>query len=161
MSTSRAYSQDERASLCSVLSHHHSHTTCRVVRVRSLTIGGPATILNNSKDVIHAGDTIAWTFFSEDGTGAGTTSKARAAHGSVRRIGIRVADFHDEVSSPNGTNRQPPHFVFDANRFQIRLFPARSARLDVRSTSLSVSTIIYNELKPSIRCPGLRSHTHI
>ena len=55
-----------------------------------------ATILNNSKDVIHAGDTIAWTFFSEDGTTAGTTSKARAAHGSVRRIGIRVADFHDE-----------------------------------------------------------------
>lgn len=79
-----------------------------------------ATILNNSKDVIHAGkclppttqlnlptqrplflhtfdritgDTISWTFYSEDKSMAG---KHRSAHGSVRRIGIRVADFHDE-----------------------------------------------------------------
>jgi hypothetical protein len=41
MSTSRAYSQDERAFPYSVLSYHHSHMTCRVVRVHSLTIGGP------------------------------------------------------------------------------------------------------------------------
>jgi hypothetical protein len=68
--------------------------------VRSLTIGGPATILNNSKDVIHAGDTIAWTFYSEDGS---MTSKARAAHGSVRRIGIRVAGELHFLSSTRST----------------------------------------------------------
>ena len=49
---------------------------------------GPATILNNSSSVIHAGDTIAWTFYSE----SGTSTQPRAAHGAVRRIGIRVAD---------------------------------------------------------------------
>jgi hypothetical protein len=71
----------------------------------TLTIGGPATILNNSKDVIHAGDTIAWTFFSEDGTAAGTTSKTRAAHGSVRRIGIRVSG---ELHLPSSTRSTRP-----------------------------------------------------
>lgn len=107
--------------------------------MRSLTIGGPATILNNSKDVIHAGkrrflaaqlslnpiaqrrqfshlfdrttgDTIAWTFFNEF---ANTTSKVRAAHGSVRRIGVRVADFQDEVSSQTEriANRFPLHLI--------------------------------------------------
>ena len=63
--------------------------------MRRLTIGGPATILNNSSSVIHAGDTIAWTFYSEDP--AKTSTQGRAAHGSVRRVGIKVADFHDEV----------------------------------------------------------------
>ena len=58
----------------------------------TLTIGGPATILNNSASVIHAGDTISWTFYSEEKGNIGR----RAAHGSVRRIGIKVADFHDE-----------------------------------------------------------------
>jgi len=58
----------------------------------TLTIGGPATILNNSSSVIHAGDTISWAFYSEKATGA----SVRATHGSVRRIGIKVADFHDE-----------------------------------------------------------------
>ena len=61
-----------------------------------------ATILNNSKDVIHAGDTIAWTFFSEHGD---TTSKARSAHGSVRRIGIRVAG---ELHFPSSTRSTRP-----------------------------------------------------
>jgi len=57
----------------------------------TLTIGGPATILNNSKDVIHAGDTIAWTFYSEHKENA---KNPRANHGSVRRIGIRIADLY-------------------------------------------------------------------
>ena len=57
----------------------------------TLTIGGPATILNNSKDVIHAGDTIAWTFYSEH---TETAKNKRANHGSVRRIGIRIADLY-------------------------------------------------------------------
>ena len=63
--------------------------------LRRLTIGGPATILNNSSSVIHAGDTLAWTFYSEDPSK--TATQRRAAHGAVRRVGIRVADFHDEV----------------------------------------------------------------
>jgi len=76
----------------------------------TLTIGGPATILNNSKDVIHAGDTIAWTFFSEHGD---TTSKIRSAHGSVRRVGIRVADFHDECKIGRAINFAKPGQPFD------------------------------------------------
>lgn len=54
----------------------------------TLTIGGPQTILNNSGGVIHAGDALAWTFYSE----TGTESKTRATHGSPRRIGIKVAE---------------------------------------------------------------------
>lgn len=68
----------------------------------TLTIGGPATILNNSKEVIHAGDTIAWTFYSESQNHTG--SSKRAAHGSVRRIGIRIADFHDECKIGKAIN---------------------------------------------------------
>ena len=76
----------------------------------TLTIGGPATILNNSKDVIHAGDMIAWTFFSEDGS---NTAKKRAAHGSVRRIGIRVAEFQDECKIGRALNFAKPGQPFD------------------------------------------------
>ena len=76
----------------------------------TLTIGGPATILNNSKDVIHAGDMIAWTFFSED---ASTAGKKRAAHGSVRRIGIRVAEFQDECKIGRALNFAKPGQPFD------------------------------------------------
>lgn len=75
----------------------------------TLTIGGPQTILNNSSEVIHAGDTIAWTFYSE----SGTAGKARAAHGSVRRIGIKVADFHDECKIGRAINFAKPGQPFD------------------------------------------------
>jgi hypothetical protein len=83
----------------------------------TLTIGGPATILNNSKDVIHAGDTIAWTFYSEHTDVAGAK---RAAHGSVRRIGIRIADFHDECKIGKAINFAKPGQTFDVSiqRFQ-------------------------------------------
>lgn len=94
-------------------------TLCR------LSIGGPATILNNSKDVIHAGDTIAWTFYSESGTSA----QGRAVHGAVRRIGIRVAG--ETRSQPNMLNSLPP-FTYNmlTRRFCSRLpcvlrFPRR------------------------------------
>ena len=60
----------------------------------TLTIGGPQTILNTSPGVIHPGDAIAWTFYSEDK--AKTGSLARQSKGSPRRIGIRSAGFHDE-----------------------------------------------------------------
>ena len=76
----------------------------------TLTIGGPATILNNSKDVIHAGDLISWTFFSEDSSNA---SKGRAAHGSPRRIGIKVADFHDECKFGRALTFAKPGQPFD------------------------------------------------
>jgi len=76
----------------------------------TLTIGGPATILNNSASVIHAGDTISWTFYSENNNTAG---KSRAAHGSVRRIGIKVADFHDECKIGRAINFAKPGQPFD------------------------------------------------
>ena len=75
----------------------------------TLTIGGPATILNNSKDVIHAGDTIAWSFYTE----SGTAGSKRASHGSVRRIGIKVADFHDECKIGKAINFAKPGQTFD------------------------------------------------
>lgn len=56
----------------------------------TLSIGGLATILNNSTNVIHPGDYISWTFLSEDPKNAGSTR--RATHGSPRRVGIKVAD---------------------------------------------------------------------
>ena len=62
----------------------------------TLTIGGPQTILNNSKDVIHPGDQIAWTFYSEDPAKTGTASSNRARYGGPRRVGIKQASFHDE-----------------------------------------------------------------
>jgi len=59
----------------------------------TLTIAGPQTILNNGKDVIHPGDPLAWTFYSEDKKTAGLK---RSKNGTPRRIGIRVATFHDD-----------------------------------------------------------------
>lgn len=52
-----------------------------------LTIGGPQTILNNGTSVIHAGDMISWSFFSEHTKNAG---KVRGATGAPRRVGIRT-----------------------------------------------------------------------
>lgn len=77
----------------------------------TLTIGGPATILNTSSEVIHAGDTIAWTFYSESQKDTG--SARRAAHGSVRRIGIRIAEFHDECKIGRAINFAKPGQPFD------------------------------------------------
>lgn len=62
----------------------------------TLTIEGPQTILNNSKRVIHPGDYLSWTFYSEDSNKTGVEGAIRAKSGSPRRIGIRVAEFHDE-----------------------------------------------------------------
>lgn len=58
----------------------------------TLSIGGMATILNNSSSVVHPGDLIAWTFVSEDQK---TLGRKRGNNGP-RRVGIRVADFFDE-----------------------------------------------------------------
>lgn len=57
----------------------------------TVSIGGMVTILNNSNTVIHPGDYLSWTFVSD-----GKTDTKRATHGSPRRIGIRIADFHDD-----------------------------------------------------------------
>ena len=42
--------------------------------------------------MIHPGDPLAWTFYSEDKKTAGIE---RRKNGTPRRIGIRVATFHD------------------------------------------------------------------
>ena len=57
----------------------------------TVSIGGMVTILNNSTSVIHPGDYLSWTFVSD-----GKPDTKRATHGSPRRIGIRMADFHDD-----------------------------------------------------------------
>jgi hypothetical protein len=49
--------------------------------------------MNDSR--IFTQDPIAWTFYSEDP--AKTGSRPRAQNGSPRRVGIRVATFHDEA----------------------------------------------------------------
>ena len=68
----------------------------------TLTIAGPHTILNNSKDVIHPGDQIAWTFYSEDPAKTGTTTSKRARHGGPRRIGIKQVL---QASNAHASNR--------------------------------------------------------
>ena len=68
----------------------------------TLTIAGPQTILNNSKDVIHPGDQIAWTFYSEDPAKTGTTTSKRARHGGPRRIGIKQVL---QASNAHASNR--------------------------------------------------------
>jgi len=60
----------------------------------TLTIDGPQTILNNSMTVVHPGDYLSWTFYGEDK--AKTGSMVRGKSGSPRRVGIRVAEFHDD-----------------------------------------------------------------
>ena len=62
----------------------------------TLTIAGPQTILNNSQDVIHPGDQIAWTFYSENPSKTATSTSKRARNGGPRRVGIKQASFHDE-----------------------------------------------------------------
>lgn len=77
----------------------------------TLSIGGLATILNNSTSVIHPGDYISWTFLSEDPGKAGSTR--RATHGSPRRVGIKVADFHDEHVIGKAETFAKPGTMFD------------------------------------------------
>lgn len=76
----------------------------------TLSIGGLATILNNSSTPIHPGDQISWTFYSED---TKTSTLKRAAHGSVRRIGIKVADYHDEHVFGKSVTFAKPGQMFD------------------------------------------------
>jgi hypothetical protein len=59
----------------------------------TLTIAGPQTILNNSSSIIHPGDQLSWTFYSEGGK---NSDRSRAKNGSPRRIGIKVSDYTDE-----------------------------------------------------------------
>jgi hypothetical protein len=75
----------------------------------TLTVGGPQTILNNSPDVIHAGDQISWTFVSEHETG----NKRRQTHGAPRRVGIRASEFHDENRIGRAITFAKPGQVFD------------------------------------------------
>jgi len=61
----------------------------------TLTTSGMMTIHNNSGTVIHSGDMIAWTFESTEASSM-TTQKIRLpSRNAPRRVGIRVADYHD------------------------------------------------------------------
>lgn len=129
----------------------------------TLTIGGPATILNNSASVIHAGDTISWTFYSEDKANTGR----RAAHGSVRRIGIKVADFHDECKIGRVRRRLwrrpspsmcPPPATDDALvlRFRCR----RSTLRSLASRLMYESAVNKHASARHVARPRLRTCTH-
>jgi hypothetical protein len=61
----------------------------------TLSVGGMATVLNTSGDVIHPGDLIEWTLVTDG------TSDARRARAGPRRVGLQVAS----VSSPNVIGR--------------------------------------------------------
>jgi hypothetical protein len=66
-----------------------------------MAIGGMVTLLNNSSEAIWAGDWVAWTFFSEDGTQPDIGIKRRKK--DPRRIGIELAgkfDTHTEHLKP-------------------------------------------------------------
>ena len=56
----------------------------------TVAIGGMATLLNNSSDVVYPGDVLEWTFYSEKTT-AGDVALKRMKTGP-RRFGIKVAD---------------------------------------------------------------------
>lgn len=64
----------------------------------TLSVGGMATVLNTSGDVIHPGDLIEWTLVV---SGPGGTSDSRRARAGPRRVGLQVAS----VSSPNVIGR--------------------------------------------------------
>jgi len=79
----------------------------------TLTIAGPQTILNNSSEVIHPGDQIAWTFYSEDPSKTGVGTAKRARHGGPRRVGIKQASFHDEHVIGRALTFAKPGQMFD------------------------------------------------
>ena len=56
----------------------------------TVAIGGMATLLNNSSDVVYPGDVLEWTFYSEKTT-SGEVALKRMKTGP-RRFGIKVAD---------------------------------------------------------------------
>jgi hypothetical protein len=58
----------------------------------TVTIGGPQTILNNSNEVVHVGDTLAWTFYSENDK---TSTIKRQRTGAPRRVGLRIASYSE------------------------------------------------------------------
>lgn len=64
----------------------------------TISVGGMATVLNTSGDVIHPGDLVEWTLVTD---GANGTSDARRAKAGPRRVGLQVAS----VSSPNVIGR--------------------------------------------------------
>jgi hypothetical protein len=75
-----------------------------------LTIDGPQTILNNSAGVVHPGDYLSWTFYSEDPEKTGVKDAVRSKNGGPRRVGIRVAEFHDDCIIGSLLMSEPSHF---------------------------------------------------
>mgnify|MGYP004320145547 CR=1 FL=1 len=81
----------------------------------TLTTSGMVTLHNTSDKVIHNGDAIAWTFESTPKTlTAIGTSGRLPSKGAPRRIGIRVADFHDENVIGRALSAAKPGGIFDA-----------------------------------------------
>lgn len=91
----------------------------------TVTVGGPQTILNNSKEVIHVGDTLAWTFFSEDDK---TATVKRQRTGAPRRVGLRIATYSAlEGSNPALAPRSHAEPLSDGRC--VRFCVLRSGRL--------------------------------
>ena len=56
----------------------------------TLSIGGMATLLNNSKDPVFPGDMLEWTLYNED-AGSVAGKNVRGTKKDPRRVGIRLA----------------------------------------------------------------------
>jgi len=76
----------------------------------TLTTSGMMTIHNNSGSVIHSGDMIAWTFECPEDLDNKTRLPSRNA---PRRVGIRVADYHDENVIGRSLGFAKPGALFD------------------------------------------------
>ena len=75
----------------------------------TVAIGGMATLLNNSAEVIYPGDTLEWTFFSEH-TDSGKLKRSKTG---PRRLGIKVADALSERVIGRALTFSKPGEMFD------------------------------------------------
>jgi len=82
----------------------------------TLTTSGMVTLHNTSDKVIHNGDSIAWTFepSAKAIASIGPAGGRLPSKGAPRRIGIRVADFHDENVIGRALSAAKPGGIFDA-----------------------------------------------
>ena len=76
----------------------------------TLTTSGMMTVHNNSGVVIHSGDMIAWTFESPVTFKEGMRLPSKNA---PRRVGIRVAEYHDENVIGRSLGFAKPGALFD------------------------------------------------
>ena len=79
----------------------------------TLSIGGMATILNNSSEAIFAGDVLEWSFYSETNDRKATAEYKRQKAQPPRRIGIKVADPLSEKVIGRAMSFAKPGEAFD------------------------------------------------